>query len=98
MIIGVASGIRFTAFSKALGPVALVGLFLAWMVLVLVYRTEFKKATFEFRPGVRVRPLKPVLRKSLVAAGVDAPGLPGWSPGPAGGPRGGSAASGHPAA
>lgn len=70
MIIGVASGIRFTAFSKALGPVALVGLFLAWMVLVLVYRTEFKKATFEFRPEVRVRPLKPVLRKSLVAAGL----------------------------
>ncbi len=41
MLIGTASNIPFTVFLFALAPVALVGLAIAWGILVLVYREEF---------------------------------------------------------
>ncbi|MBP1612223.1 MAG: hypothetical protein H6Q01_886, partial [Acidobacteria bacterium] len=43
MLIGVSSGISFNRFLVELAPVALVGLGVAWGVLVLTYRDEFRK-------------------------------------------------------
>ncbi|HQI49451.1 MAG TPA: SLC13 family permease, partial [bacterium] len=43
MIIGIASGLSYARFSARLLPVAAVGLVIAWIVLVLFYRSEFGK-------------------------------------------------------
>ena len=51
MIIGIASGIPFNEFTAALATVALAGLGIAWIVLVLVYRSEFYASRFERAPG-----------------------------------------------
>lgn len=67
MLIGVASGIPFNRFTAALGPVAIVGLVLAWAVLVLVYRGELR-GRFEAPLVLRARAHRPTLRKGLVAA------------------------------
>lgn len=42
LIIGQASGIPFLTFSAYLTPVALVGLVICWVVVVLVFREEFR--------------------------------------------------------
>lgn len=43
LIIGQASGIPFLTFLAHLGPVAAIGLAICWIVIVVVYPTEFKK-------------------------------------------------------
>jgi Na+/H+ antiporter NhaD/arsenite permease-like protein len=72
MLIGVASGIPFNRFLAELGPVALAGLGVAWLVLVLVYREEFRRdVRLAGAPAVpAARPLRPVLNKALVATGL----------------------------
>jgi Na+/H+ antiporter NhaD/arsenite permease-like protein len=42
LIIGAASGIPYATFLLRLGPVALVGLVVCWLVIVLTYRAEFR--------------------------------------------------------
>jgi Na+/H+ antiporter NhaD/arsenite permease-like protein len=42
MLVGLSSGISFVNFTAALAPVAILGLGVAWLVLVVVYRTEFR--------------------------------------------------------
>lgn len=42
MIIGIASGVSYARFAGRLLPVALVGLAIAWAVLVVIYRAEFR--------------------------------------------------------
>ena len=44
ILIGVSSHISFTTFLIRLGPVALIGLILIWIILVRLYRAEFKQA------------------------------------------------------
>lgn len=44
MLIGVSSHISFTTFLIRLGPVAVIGLILIWIILVRLYRAEFKQA------------------------------------------------------
>jgi Na+/H+ antiporter NhaD/arsenite permease-like protein len=78
MIIGVASGIPFGEFTAYLGPVALVGLGLIWLVIVWVYRQEFTPMQLTKTPLVAMKTEKtepPLLRKSLIATGLMMVGL-----------------------
>jgi Na+/H+ antiporter NhaD/arsenite permease-like protein len=47
MLVGIASGISFVRFSAALAPVAIVGLFVIWLVMICVYRAEFTAVSLE---------------------------------------------------
>ena len=70
MLVGVSSGIGFVAFTKALAPIAFLGLGIIWVVIVLVYRrdfrTEFFEHTYQLTPEVK----RPRLRKALFATVV----------------------------
>lgn len=67
MLVGISSGMSFVTFTRELGPVALLGLAVIWLVIVLVYRRDFRAEkfahTYEFEPQV----LLPRLRKSILA-------------------------------
>lgn len=70
MLVGLASGLSYVEFTAALGPIALLGLGIIWVVLVLVYPREFTAA-----PLAVVQPALPPsnfrrLRKSLLATGL----------------------------
>ena len=80
MLVGIASGIPFLRFTAALLPVALAGLGIIWVVLVVVYRRDFAAAPLPPHQPLRVRPLRPLLRKAgwaslllVVAIAADAP-------------------------
>jgi len=47
MLIGMSSHISFASFFATLAPVAVIGLVIAWLVLVVVYRAEFAATQFE---------------------------------------------------
>jgi Na+/H+ antiporter NhaD/arsenite permease-like protein len=71
MLVGISSGISFTDFTMALGPVGLLGLGIGWCVLVVVYRAEFRAGEFAapvLSPPPEYR--RPLLRKSMVAAAL----------------------------
>lgn len=70
MLVGLASGIPFTAFLRALAPVALVSLAVIWVVIVLVYRREFAPATFAEPYQLPGRKYRPLLRKSIAATAL----------------------------
>lgn len=67
MIIGIASGIPFATFTSYLAPVSLVGLMVAWVVIVLVYRAEFAPMQLATEALIKERPYRPLLRKSIFA-------------------------------
>ncbi|HNS51795.1 MAG TPA: anion transporter [Anaerolineae bacterium] len=67
MLIGASSRIPYVRFTAALAPVALAGMAVAWGVLVLVYRKEFVRGRLEEIPEQRMRLLRPLLYKSLLA-------------------------------
>jgi Na+/H+ antiporter NhaD/arsenite permease-like protein len=75
MIIGVASEIPFTQFTAYLGPVALVGLALIWIVIVWVYRPEFAPMRLTKSPMIEIKTEPLLLRKSLLATGLMVVGL-----------------------
>ncbi|HVU34333.1 MAG TPA: anion transporter [Opitutaceae bacterium] len=70
MLVGISSGIPFLTFVRDLGPIALLGLGVIWVVIVLVYRSDFRAEEFEtayaFEPEIK----RPRLRKSLFATAV----------------------------
>ncbi|GAB4109061.1 MAG: anion transporter [Acidobacteriota bacterium] len=70
MLIGIASGIPFLEFTARLLPVSLAGLGMAWLVLVLVYRGEFTGDRLQPVVEERVRPHRPLLKKSLAAGAL----------------------------
>ena len=70
MIVGISSGIGFVDFTRALGPIALLGLVIGWAVIVLVYRREFRAEFFAERLELPQQQYRPLLRKSLVATGL----------------------------
>ncbi len=72
MLVGLSSGIHFLDFTLALGPIGVAGLAVAWLVLVLVYRTEFRSGQLPAsEPAhVEVKARLPLLRKSLFASVV----------------------------
>jgi len=67
MLVGLSSGIGFVDFTRALGPVALLGLGIGWAVIVLVYRREFRTETFATVPTLPPQEYRPLLRKSMAA-------------------------------
>jgi Na+/H+ antiporter NhaD/arsenite permease-like protein len=75
IIIGSLSGISYLDFAAALTPTALIGLAICWIVVVLVYREEFRRATFAIQPMARVRVFKPLLRKTGVVIALFLPAL-----------------------
>jgi Na+/H+ antiporter NhaD/arsenite permease-like protein len=70
MLVGLASKIPFVTFSAYLAPIAIVSLFVAWAIVVLIYPKEFKSGPFAKHPQVPVQPFKPLLYKSLIAVGL----------------------------
>src|SRR5262245_34146704 len=70
MLIGISSQMPFPVFSGYLLPVALLGLALAWFIIVLVYRVEFSGEPFTTFPQFRNRPYRPLLYKSMIATGL----------------------------
>ncbi len=80
MLVGMASGIGFVEFTVALAPIAFAGLAVAWGVLVIVYRREFRAEVFDNKhapdiaaggEGERRELVQPRrLRKSLLASAV----------------------------
>ncbi len=70
MLVGIASGISFVDFTRALGPIAVLGLFIGWAVLVLVYRREFRAERFTERLDLPPQHYRPLLRKSMLATGL----------------------------
>jgi len=70
IIIGQASGISYLNFLAHLGPVALIGLCICWVVVVLVYREEFsgELPPVEMPPAYPYRPL--LLRTVLAVCGL----------------------------
>lgn len=67
MIIGIASAIPFATFTGYLAPVSLMGLMVAWVVIVLVYRVEFVPVPLATEALIKERPYRPLLRKSIFA-------------------------------
>ncbi|MFT3830400.1 MAG: anion transporter [Opitutaceae bacterium] len=70
MLVGIASGIGFVDFTRALGPIALLGLMVDWLVVVLVYRREFRGEIFAERLELPPQQYRPLLRKSMIATGL----------------------------
>jgi Na+/H+ antiporter NhaD/arsenite permease-like protein len=70
MLVGISSGIHYVAFTRALGPIALLGLGVVWVIIVLVYRHDFRAEVFEttYRFTPEIKPAR--LRKSLFATAV----------------------------
>lgn len=67
MLIGAASGIPYVVFLAKLAPVSLAGLAIAWGVLVLVYRQEFRRGAFTEVPDLPARPFWPLFWKGMAA-------------------------------
>jgi Na+/H+ antiporter NhaD/arsenite permease-like protein len=68
IIIGQASGIPYLTFLAYLGPVALLGLVICWLVIVGLFRREFQGRL----PDVTLpppRPFTPLLNRSMVVVG-----------------------------
>lgn len=70
MMIGAFSGIPYRTFAAALGPVAAVGLVLAFLVIALLYRGEFRRAETLAVPPRRARIHRPLAWKSLTVSAL----------------------------
>lgn len=70
MLVGISSGITFVDFTLALAPVAVVGLAVAWGVLIMVYRREFRAVPLATDVGITFAADARLLRKSLLATAV----------------------------
>ena len=66
MLIGLSSHLPFAAFLGALGPLALIGLVVAWLMILLVYRTEFTTPWASKALILDVQLDRPLLYKSLI--------------------------------
>ena len=80
MLVGISSGISFVQFTAALAPIALVGLFIIWLVMIVVYRTEFASAALASDLVVSGTEDPGLLRKSMLATGLMLVALIGGAP------------------
>jgi Na+/H+ antiporter NhaD/arsenite permease-like protein len=67
MLVGISSGIGYVDFIRALGPVALLGLGVIWIIVVLVYPREFTAVPLATGQPELPPPNYRRLRKSLLA-------------------------------
>lgn len=70
MLVGISSGLGFVEFTGALGPVALLGLGVIWVVIVLVYRADFRAGFFDTDYQLVAEVKRPRLRKALFATAL----------------------------
>ncbi len=70
MIIGNSSGIGYLAFASSLVWVALGGLVLSWVIIVWVYKDEFRTGKMETVPSLSLRIYRPLFLKSLVVIAI----------------------------
>jgi len=70
MIIGIASRLPFLTFTRYLLPVAMVGLAIAWGVIVIVYRSEFTSTRLPDYADIPFTPYRPLLHKGIAATGI----------------------------
>ncbi len=70
MIIGISSGISFSKYALYQTPVTLVGLIIIWIVIVIIYRTEFIKIRFGEIEILPIKPYKPLFIKSIIASSL----------------------------
>lgn len=66
IIIGSASNIPYLDFAAALTPTALIGLVICWVIVMLVYRDEFRSGALEAPNVLRTRVYRPLLRKAAI--------------------------------
>lgn len=66
IIIGSASKISYLDFAAALSPTALIGLVICWIVVLLVYRDEFRGGPLTTPDVLRTRVYRPLLRKAAL--------------------------------
>jgi Na+/H+ antiporter NhaD/arsenite permease-like protein len=70
MLVGMSSGIPFIQFTAALAPIALAGLAVIWVVMIVVYRTEFAVATLANDLSLPGEEDPALLRKAMIATGL----------------------------
>lgn len=70
MLVGMSSGIPFLEFTAALAPVALGGLGIIWLVMIVVYRAEFRPAVLATELPVTGEEDRPLLRKAMLATAL----------------------------
>ncbi|MBI4892121.1 MAG: anion transporter [Acidobacteria bacterium] len=70
MMIGALSGIPYRTFALNLAPIAVVSLFLTWLILAFTFRREFNDDRFPPAEALRVRVNRPLMWKSLFVAGA----------------------------
>lgn len=68
ILIGISSGISFSEFALYLAPVACLGMVLTWLLMILIYRHEFKPVQFDEITFPKYHVFRPLLQKSLVSA------------------------------
>jgi Na+/H+ antiporter NhaD/arsenite permease-like protein len=70
MLVGISSGISFVSFTAALAPVAVASLFVIWLIMIAVYRTEFRPVTLTSDVSLPGEEDPALLRKSMFATGL----------------------------
>ncbi len=70
MIIGIASKIPFLTFTSHLAPIAILGMMIAWLVLVLVYRQEFQTGQLIAEASFSPKTYTPLLIKDAIATAL----------------------------
>ncbi len=70
MMIGVFSGIPYRSFAAALAPVGVLGLVLAFGMIAIIYRKEFRRSDTVILEAHRIRVNRVLMWKSLVASSL----------------------------
>jgi Na+/H+ antiporter NhaD/arsenite permease-like protein len=70
MLVGISSGISFVNFTAALAPVAIVSLGMIWLILIVVYRAEFRTVALTGDPTLPGEEDVGLLRKSMLATAL----------------------------
>ena len=70
MLVGISSGISFVSFSAALAPVAVASLLVIWLIMIAVYRSEFRPVMLTSDVTLPGEEDPALLRKSMFATGL----------------------------
>lgn len=67
MLIGMSSKISCVAFASYLTPIALIGLGIVCLIIIVIYRSEFRNQSLKDVAELRLRLFKPLLYKSIIS-------------------------------